>query len=62
MLLLTVRYAVFSFVSIKQEGLLAFVTQDKLDGIFLPLSNVLTKCHAALGFVIPAKKDTVTVE
>jgi len=61
MLLITVRYAVFSYVSIKQEGLLDFVTQDKLDGIFLPLSNVLTKSHVALGYVIPTRKDGVTV-
>ncbi len=62
MLLLTVRYAVFSFVRIKQEGLLDFVTQDKLDGIFLSLADVLTKAHAALGFVIPVKKERMTGE
>ncbi len=55
MLLITVRYAVFTYVSIKQEGLLDFVTQDKLDGIFLPLANVLTKSHEALGYKTPSK-------
>ncbi|MFI5344288.1 MAG: hypothetical protein ACHQUC_08720 [Chlamydiales bacterium] len=56
MLLLTVRYAVFSYLSIKQEGLLDFVTQDKLDGIFLSLSNVLSKSHEALGYKALSKQ------
>lgn len=55
MLLITVRYAIFSYLSIKQENLLDFVTQDKLDGIFLPLSDVFTKAHGALGYVVPIK-------
>lgn len=55
MLLIIVRYAVFSYVRIKQENLLDFVLQDKLDGIFLSLAGVISKSHAALGYTAGSK-------
>ena len=55
MLLITVRYAVFSYVCFKQEGLLDFVLQDKLDDIFLPLADVLTKSHIVRGYALGSK-------
>jgi hypothetical protein len=55
MLLITIRYAIFSYLCIKQEDLLDFVTQDKLDAIFLSLSNVFTQSHEALGYMAASK-------
>ena len=54
MLLIAVRYATFCNVCIKQAGLLDFVFQDKLDGVFSSLSGVLADAHAVRGFVVSA--------
>lgn len=48
MLLITVMYAVFSYVCIKQEELFDYVVQDKLDDIFLELAEIISKSHKDL--------------
>ncbi len=57
LLITTVRYSAFCYVCIKQNDLLNAAVQDKLDDIFLPLAEPLTKAHADKGFVIPSTSD-----
>ena len=55
MLLVAVRYAIFSIICLKQHSLFDYILQDKLDSIFLPLTNIIVESHKVRGCEVHAK-------
>lgn len=62
MLLCAVRYAVFSYVCIKQQSLLTKTSQDLLDDIFLPFTPTFVKAHKDRGFLLNLDTTNIVLQ